>query len=1307
MKVSSRIMKCLPVMLALAGQAWAATTGDLVKTGTGTLLLSGTNSFTGDVTVNGGMLCANLASTAQNATTGALGNGQAARIITINNGATVLLSSASVFGDPKSVPTVNWVINAGGKLAQAVAANRQNVLGKTLTLNGGSIIVGSGSSAQYCAMALAGGSPEVKVGGKQPSSIEQAVGASHAGLALGTANGVARFEVENVTGDARADLTIAVPVRNAVSRNSSDKEPGVSGFAKTGAGTLRLIKELTLSGVITVYAGTLDLSGAVLGKGTRANVYSTAKLIPPVAGAVFAEFYVNDIKLAPGTWGPPGSVAAGKARHETPVLGGVITVQDTGPSRRETWMRLKYGIFSHYVWNGYGMGPGWANADGSAPATIDELADILDVQNYVAQLEKAGVQYCVFTAWHSGTCPLFPSTAMVKWAPGRRSCPKRDLLGDLADACRAGGIRFFFYVHPYQPVCNPHNDWINDLFAELVERYGDRLDGLWLDENMQDGTQDRVVDYPRLLKTIRERNPDLVLVQNGGANYGVDGVQEVQWEVEEGRAISTYQLIYNTGRNPECMLITTVMEAAANFLGGGVQWTPNAEGAGKGTRGGIDHAMAPMIDGFANLLKPIAESVKNTNPSSSFLTPYQGAVARKSGLKWGVATKAYDDSREYLHVLVPPAGNTLTLPPPADGKVFTNARLLATGRPVTLVQNNRGISLTLPNEIKWVTPDTVIAMDVLCPGGAGLVNDTSRGVRYRGVSWVYQANRNLGEFRNDAHSATADGDSFTFTFNGTDVEWISRRGPDLGMVDLAIDGVPQGTVDLSAGSGAFRCVFAKPGLRRGTHALTGTKHGGAVMTVDAFKVTELVNDNDHGVNFANTQWFGARDAQLGGPWEPRGSTWINGQSFNFNFHGTDVELFGGSAWNHADLELTLDGKPHSIVRVSAGNPNRSLAKITGLKNCPHNLAGNYINRFWAGFQGALDGFQVTRPDYWSYQAKRGFDEYQNDAHYGDLRGGNGGYTFNGSGVEVIVTRGPDSRTVYYTLDGNGSSMWVPLNHYAPVRITGTSVFRYPNLMPGTYTVGFQNGGNHQGINFSSVRLTVDAFRVYKAESSSATPLFWGANGQGGDGTWDVDTTANWRDNTGTVKWVDFGASDYAAAFSGKAGRVTLSGRVNVNWMAFNAAGYTLCDGTLTLNGIEPAITVYGTATIESVIAGTAGLVKAGTGALLLNGANSYGGGTMVNAGTLAIGVAGALGSGNLTVADGARCKLGNVNGAIADSSLVALNGSGNLEIAAGVIEKVAGLTVNGVAQSPGSYSAATHPRLISGAGNLVVTGKQP
>jgi hypothetical protein len=412
------------------------------------------------------------------------------------------------------------------------------------------------------------------------------------------------------------------------------------------------------------------------------------------------------------------------------------------------------------------------------------------------------------------------------------------------------------------------------------------------------------------------------------------------------------------------------------------------------------------------------------------------------------------------------------------------------------------------------------------------VNNTSRAVNFIGNSWAYQRSEKGGEYRADSHRSTADGDSFTFTFSGTDIAFVSSRGADRGVVSLAIDGVPQGTVDLSKGSGNFQTVFAKIGLPRGTHTLTGTKRGGAVMTVDAFRVSDLINDADSEIEFSKTTRHEPRAAALEGPWEPRDGSWINGHRFTFKFHGTSVEVLGGSAHGSGDIVLTIDGKEHSTAHCHGGQKTRTLALIDGLPNGAHTVVGHYTNRHPAGFIPALDGFVVTRRDYWDSATARGLGEIGNDAHFSTIKGAAGELTFQGSGVEIYITRDAESRTAHYSLDGGKSSLWVGLNNYSPVTIPVSPVFRALNLLPGKYTVGFNNAANSSGINFSKVRLTVDAIRVHKGESSSATPLYWGANGRGESGSWDTGTSANWHDGTSPAKWHDLGAEDYVAVFGG-------------------------------------------------------------------------------------------------------------------------------------------------------------------------------
>ena len=919
---------------------------------------------------------------------------------------------------------------------------------------------------------------------------------------------------------------------------------GACGFSKSGAGTLRMEGDVSLAGVITIYDGTLDFSAVQVSKATRVNVNGDAIFLPPANSNAIIELYRNGEKVTPGR------------------------------SRRIDWKTLKYGIFSHYVWNGYGMSAFHPNADGTVSKSIDELANAFDVPNYVNQIIAAKAQFVVFTAWHSGTCPLFPSAAMKKWAPDRQSCPQRDLLGDLLDECRKRGVPAFFYCHPYQPVAEPHNDWINDLYAELVDRYGDRLHGLWIDENFQDCTQDKVVDYPRLMHTIKERNPALILTHNNGGfqSYGVDeGVQEVQWEFHEGRASSVYQIFSQTAKSPEDMLITTVIQAAANSMGGGIQWSIDAIGSGGDQKGGLDPNARPILDGFVKLFAPIAESVNGTKVSSSFLPTYRGVVVRYADLSWGVATTSADDKKEYLHVLKAPKGRSLELPAPADGKVFAKARLLDGGHAISMQQSNRGITLTLPDGVEWKKPNTVIVMDTITPGGVGLVNNTSRALRYDGKSWQYLRKVEEKEYRGDSHRTTTDGDAFHFTFEGTDVEWISRRGYQSGKVEILLDGASQGVIDLSGAPAVFTSVFFKKGLPRGKHTFTAIKRSGDLMFVDAMRVSDIINDSDPEMVFAETSRHDARAAALEGLWEPRGSSWINGHNFTFTFHGTAVEVLGGSAHGSGDLALTIDGKEHSTAHCHGGQSTRTLAHITGLTNEPHVLVGKYINPHPAGFISALDGFVVTRPDYWQREKNRGLGELGDDISLSVLKNATGHLTFSGSGVEVISTRDAASRTAHYTLESKNSSLWMGLNHHAPATIAGAPVFRALHLFPGKHTIHFNNASNSSGMNFSQVKLSIDAVRVHKGESSSASPLFWGENAKGGDGSWDSGGEKNWHDGAMAVDWRDYAADDYCAVFSGKSGKVKVLKPVRVNRLEFHADGYELRGELLELSGDKPII----------------------------------------------------------------------------------------------------------------------------------------
>jgi fibronectin-binding autotransporter adhesin len=187
-------------------------------------------------------------------------------------------------------------------------------------------------------------------------------------------------------------------------------------------------------------------------------------------------------------------------------------------------------------------------------------------------------------------------------------------------------------------------------------------------------------------------------------------------------------------------------------------------------------------------------------------------------------------------------------------------------------------------------------------------------------------------------------------------------------------------------------------------------------------------------------------------------------------------------------------------------------------------------------------------------------------------------------------------------------------------------------------------------------------------SADAATYYWDNNGNTagyGDpasGTWAAPTVSLWStSNNGTAvpgasittttgDSVNFGNGGTGLG----AGTITVSGTVNSGNMTFaSGSGSILLSGG-TINFGNSTITVNNASnTIGSNITGAASsLSKAGTGALILTGASSYAGQTIVNAGDLTIGGSHS-GNGNLTVnAAGTMTISGNYSG----SGTVTLNG---------------------------------------------------
>jgi alpha-L-fucosidase len=211
----------------------------------------------------------------------------------------------------------------------------------------------------------------------------------------------------------------------------------------------------------------------------------------------------------------------------------VIETKAAKDSRMQWWREARFGLFIHWglyaipegEWNGQKWYAEWIRRQAKIPAkTYDAFVDqfnpeSFDADAWVSAAKAAGMKYIVITSKHHDGFCLWPS-AYTRYDVD--STPfKRDILGELAAACKAQGIQFCLYYsimdwhHPHYP---PHrweqdrSEYFVDMDAytadmkgqlrELLDRYDPAV--LWFDGEWEaPWTHDRgkdLYDYLRILK---------------------------------------------------------------------------------------------------------------------------------------------------------------------------------------------------------------------------------------------------------------------------------------------------------------------------------------------------------------------------------------------------------------------------------------------------------------------------------------------------------------------------------------------------------------------------------------------------------------------------------------------------------------------------------------------------------------------------------------------------------------------------------------------------------------------------------------
>lgn len=208
---------------------------------------------------------------------------------------------------------------------------------------------------------------------------------------------------------------------------------------------------------------------------------------------------------------------------------------------------------------------------------------------------------------------------------------------------------------------------------------------------------------------------------------------------------------------------------------------------------------------------------------------------------------------------------------------------------------------------------------------------------------------------------------------------------------------------------------------------------------------------------------------------------------------------------------------------------------------------------------------------------------------------------------------------------------------------------------------------------------------------------------GGDGTWSRSASALWTTDTGNLNSPYENAS--LAVFTGAPGNVSIdntNGQVEAAGMQFAVDGYALTGGALNLVGgmDDPTAstirvgdgTTEGsgmTATIGVDLSGATTLVKTDLGKLVLSGANSYTGDTRIEDGTISVSSDGNLGAGTGAI---------EIDGGTLQNTAAFTSARGvTLEDEGGTFLTDANLALSGIIGGAGALSK-------SGAGTLTLSG---
>lgn len=182
------------------------------------------------------------------------------------------------------------------------------------------------------------------------------------------------------------------------------------------------------------------------------------------------------------------------------------------------WQKAELIMFLHFGINTF-TDKEWG--DGSENPEIFNPEN-LDAEQWIKTAKESGFQYVILTAKHHDGFCLWPSKYTehsVKNSPYKNG--KGDVVKEFSDACHKQGIKFAFYLSPWDRHektygTEEYNDYFCNQLEELLTNYG-KVSEVWFDGACGEGKNGKkqVYDWQKYYKTVKKYQNDALIAITG------------------------------------------------------------------------------------------------------------------------------------------------------------------------------------------------------------------------------------------------------------------------------------------------------------------------------------------------------------------------------------------------------------------------------------------------------------------------------------------------------------------------------------------------------------------------------------------------------------------------------------------------------------------------------------------------------------------------------------------------------------------------------------------------------------------------